>query len=370
MRLVEVIAGIDSSPEALDVARADRRGDGQGGHRRRGRARLPGQPLQPAVRPRGAEAACRSAWPTSRRSTAIVRARRRLSDGAVRAAGPRRDRRRLRGLAVLPRAQLRRAALAAVAAERADGRGRPPGPQDRPRLVRLRRRRAAPAEDPEPAAARRRRGPARRRRRRGRRRRRAARRSRPSARLRRARPGRGRGRRAVAARRLPAPTPRAPPLQGGPVALLCADGSLHGARRRRRRRRASTRCRRWTGAPLVELTRAADGTARAGRRARRGVLRGRSGCARAWVGDAPGLVLGRHRVPARQRGVRSPSARASARARTSTRHGARPQPPARAARVGRRDRRSSTCSPSSTALRDELGEERYRAAPLLRRLAT
>ena len=48
MRLVEVIAGIDSSPEALDVARATGRAMGKARHRRHRRPRLPGQPLQPA----------------------------------------------------------------------------------------------------------------------------------------------------------------------------------------------------------------------------------------------------------------------------------------------------------------------------------
>ena len=52
-------------PRVLDGGARGRarrgRGDGQARDRRRRRPRLPGQPLQPAVRPRGAEARCRSA---------------------------------------------------------------------------------------------------------------------------------------------------------------------------------------------------------------------------------------------------------------------------------------------------------------------
>ena len=46
-----------------------RPGDGQAGHRRRRRARLPGQPLQPALWPGGPQASAGARRPTSRRST-------------------------------------------------------------------------------------------------------------------------------------------------------------------------------------------------------------------------------------------------------------------------------------------------------------
>ena len=91
MELVEVIAGLRVLGRGAGASRARaRRGDGQARHRRRRRPRLPRQPLQP---PFGLEAlalAAGAASPTSRRSTAIVRARRRLPHGPVRAAGPRR----------------------------------------------------------------------------------------------------------------------------------------------------------------------------------------------------------------------------------------------------------------------------------------
>ena len=130
--------------------------------------------------------------------------------------------------------------------------------------------------------------------------------------------------------------PEGPPLQGGPVALLCADGSLHaldgggGA----------------VGfhvlppledAPLVELTRG-PGTARAGRRAHRGALRG-AGAAHRVGRRRAGPRARAHRGPARQRGVlRRRRGRRLARGRRR-RDGARPQPSARALRVVRDDRR-------------------------------
>ena len=61
MRLLEVIAGLESSEEALEVARAAGERDGQARDRRRRRPRLPRQPLQPAVRPRGARSCSPSA---------------------------------------------------------------------------------------------------------------------------------------------------------------------------------------------------------------------------------------------------------------------------------------------------------------------
>ena len=97
MRLVEVIARRASTPTrrwracaALGEAMGKRvidAADGPG---------LPRQPLQPAVRPRGA--ALPAGRPGRRRDDRPHRPpRRRLPDGAVRAAGPRRHRRRLRG---------------------------------------------------------------------------------------------------------------------------------------------------------------------------------------------------------------------------------------------------------------------------------
>ena len=71
------------------------RGDGQARHRRRRRPRLPRQPLQSPVRPRGAEAA-RRACRRRRDDRPHLPPRRRLPDGPLRAVGPRRRRRRLR----------------------------------------------------------------------------------------------------------------------------------------------------------------------------------------------------------------------------------------------------------------------------------
>ncbi len=79
---------------------------------------------------------------------------RRLSDGAVRADGPGRRRRRLRGGQVVRRAVLRRAALAAQPDPGAHGRRRPARPQERARLLRVRRRRLLPARRPRAAARR------------------------------------------------------------------------------------------------------------------------------------------------------------------------------------------------------------------------
>ena len=84
------------------------------------------------------------------RSTAIVPPRRRLSDGPVRADGPGRRRRRLRGREVLLGAELPRAALAAAPDPGEDGRRRPPRPQDRPRLLRLLRRSPTAPRIPSP----------------------------------------------------------------------------------------------------------------------------------------------------------------------------------------------------------------------------
>ena len=83
---------------ALERRPRRRRGDGQARDRRRRRPRLPRQPLQPAVRPRGAALLAERVG-RRRADRPHLPARRRLPDGAVRADGPRRGRRRLRGRA-------------------------------------------------------------------------------------------------------------------------------------------------------------------------------------------------------------------------------------------------------------------------------
>ena len=199
---------------------------------------------------------------------AIARAAR-LSHGALRAAGPRRDRRRLRGLALLPRAQLRRAALAPLAAERADGRGRAPRPQERARLVRVpararartrRRRRPAAARGGSWSVA----GEARRRP--G-----AARAGRAAPASTRASQDEAERRGAVAADRRAAPIPRGRRCRAA-RSRCCAPTARCTPSTAAAARWASTCCPRSTRSPLVELTRG-DGHRAAGGRARRGVLR-------------------------------------------------------------------------------------------------
>ena len=107
---------------ARDRARARAR-DGQPRDRRGRRPGLPRQPLQPAVRPRGAADRAGRAG-DGRAGRPHLPPRRRLPHGPVRADGPGRDRRRLRGLEVVLRAVVRRAALAALDAGRAQGRRR------------------------------------------------------------------------------------------------------------------------------------------------------------------------------------------------------------------------------------------------------
>ena len=149
MKLVEVVAGERSGDGgARDDARA-RPGDGPARDRRIRRPRLPRQPLRAAVRARGAAARAGGAG-DPRAGRPRLPPRRRLPDGAVRADGPRGDRRRLRGLEVLLRPVLRRAALAPVDARRAQGRLRQPRPQDRARLVRVPRGRARTARRTRP----------------------------------------------------------------------------------------------------------------------------------------------------------------------------------------------------------------------------
>ena len=365
MRLVEVIAGIDSSPEALDVARATGRGDGQGASSTpTDGPGLPGQPLQPALRPRGAEAPA-GARGRRRDDRRASRARRGFRMGPF-------ELQDLVGIDVGYEVSLsfhelsfgeprwRPSPLSArmVAAGRL-------GPQERPRLVRV------------PARARR--GPGRRRRPGGGDGRlvvvagevAVADELRALARAGRLRRARARtsaeGEVPVAARSTAGADPEGPPLQGGPVALLCADGSLHaldgggGAV-------GFHVLPPLEGAPLVELTRGAGTAALAAERAEAFFaalgLRTRVGRRRA------GARARAHRVPSSSTRRASPSARASARARTST-PGWCSASTTRAGRSpGARRSAPSTCSPSSTRCAIELGEERYRAAPLLRRLAT
>ncbi|MEA2246290.1 MAG: 3-hydroxybutyryl-CoA dehydrogenase [Solirubrobacteraceae bacterium] len=84
--------------------------------------------------------------------------------------------------------------------------------------------------------------------------------------------------------------PDEPPLQGAPLALLCADGSLHaldpggGAA-------GFHALPPLDGGTLVELTRSATTTALAAQRTE--TFFASLGRHVAWVGDAPGLVLGR-----------------------------------------------------------------------------
>ena len=313
MELVEVVAGEQSGEAALALARAA--GEAMG-KRVIDAADGPGFLVNRCNRPFGLEALRLLAERRRRRRAdrPHLPPRRRLPHGPVRAQGPRRHRRRLRGRAVVLRAELRRAALAPLAAHRADGRRRPARPQDRPRLVRLRGR-PAPAGGP---------------------------RRRPSA-------GGGDGRlvvvagdavlarelRAAAAAR--AGTSRAPEEAGGEVPFLILDCGAERERgrrsraapqamllrrrarsrrsTRRRRGRASTRCRR-SSTRLVELTRGPD-TRDAGGRARPSASSRALGLHVAWVGDAPGLVLGRIVASSSTR-RRSRSARASAAPRTST----------------------------------------------------
>ena len=74
MALVELIAGLQSSDEALAVARAAGEAMGQRRHRRDRRARLPGQPLQPARSGSRRCGCCRSEIADVETIDAIVRA--------------------------------------------------------------------------------------------------------------------------------------------------------------------------------------------------------------------------------------------------------------------------------------------------------
>ena len=136
--------------------RRARGGRGDGPPRRGGRRRdrVPREPVQPPVLPRGAAHRPRGSR-DARAGRPHLPAGRRLPHGAVRAHGPRRRRRRPGDRALVLRAELPRAALAPVAAAAPDGRRRPPRPQGGPRLVRVPRRAARAARGAERARARR-----------------------------------------------------------------------------------------------------------------------------------------------------------------------------------------------------------------------
>ena len=117
----------------------DRSGRANGPHAGAGRRsdRLHRQPLRAALLAGGA-AAAGGAGRRPRADRPHLPARRRLSDGAVRAHRPGRDRRQPRRRQLLLGAELPRAALAAAPDPDADGRLGPARPQGRARLLRLR----------------------------------------------------------------------------------------------------------------------------------------------------------------------------------------------------------------------------------------
>jgi len=156
-----------------------------------------------------------------------------------------------------------------------------------------------------------------------------------------------------------------PPLQGGPLALLCVDGSLHaldpggGAV-------GFHALPPLDGATLVELTRSATTTGVAAERAE--AFFTSLGRHVAWVGDAPGLVLGRivcqlvnEACFAVTEDVGTPDDIDDGMV-LGLNH---PRGPfAWLQEIG-----PTHVLAVLDALRIELGEERYRAAPMLRRLA-
>jgi 3-hydroxybutyryl-CoA dehydrogenase len=160
--------------------------------------------------------------------------------------------------------------------------------------------------------------------------------------------------------------PNGPPLQGGPVALLCADGSLHALD-------VGGTAVGFHALPpldqttLVELTRA-PGTATVAAEAAEAFFAA-LGKRTAWVHDAPGLVLGRivcqlinEACFAVGEGVGTQEDVDDGMV-LGLNHPRGPFAWCEAIGVGH-------VLAVLDALRIELGEERYRAAPLLRRLAT
>jgi len=160
--------------------------------------------------------------------------------------------------------------------------------------------------------------------------------------------------------------PEGPPLQGGPAALLCADGSLHaldaGGGAVGFHVLAPL-----DGSPLVELTRGAGTAALATERVE--AFFAALGLRTAWVGDAPGLVLGRIVAQLINEACFAVSEGVGSREDVDVgmvlglNH---PRGPfAWCEEIG-----AEHVLAILDALRIELGEERYRASPLLRRLAT
>jgi 3-hydroxybutyryl-CoA dehydrogenase len=160
--------------------------------------------------------------------------------------------------------------------------------------------------------------------------------------------------------------PEGPPLQGGPVALLCADGSLHGLDGGGGAVGFHV-LPPLEGSPLAELTRG-DGTAPVAAE-RSEAFFAALGLRTAWVGDAPGLVLGR--IVAQLINEACFAVGEGVGSREDVDDGMvlglnHPRGPfAWCDAIG-----AEHIIAVLDALRIELGEERYRTAPLLRRLAT
>ena len=292
MRLVEVIAGVDSAEWALDRVRAL---GAAMGRTVIDAADGPGFLVNRCNRPFGLEAlrCLQDGIADVETIDRIVRMGGGFRMGPFELVGPRRHRRGLRGREVLPRAVVRRAPLAPVAAPGADGGERPPRPQDRAAGgTSTATAPTAPTTPSRPTPAQRaRRGTARPRRDR---RRRPPRRRAVRARGRRG-VGRPRGRRR--ARRRPLARDRLRPRGGrsaarGRAAARCSatsaslatlDGDGPAAGFHALPPLADAR--------LVEMTRGPYTAAAAAERGEH--FFATLGKHVAWVGDAPGLVLGR-----------------------------------------------------------------------------
>jgi 3-hydroxybutyryl-CoA dehydrogenase len=160
--------------------------------------------------------------------------------------------------------------------------------------------------------------------------------------------------------------PEGPALQGGPVALLCADGSLHGLDGGGGAVGFHV-LPPLEGAPMVELTRGEGTVALAAERAE--AFFAALGLRTAWVADAPGLVLGRIVAQLVNEACFAVSEGVGTREDVDVgmvlglNH---PRGPfAWCEAIG-----AEHLLAILDGLRIELGEERYRASPLLRRLAT
>jgi 3-hydroxybutyryl-CoA dehydrogenase len=155
--------------------------------------------------------------------------------------------------------------------------------------------------------------------------------------------------------------PDAPPLQGAPRALLCAEGPLHALDPGG----SSAGFHALSPIGMVELTRTADTSAPAAERTE--AFFASLGLPTVWVGDAPGLVLGR---------IVAQLVNECAFALTEGVGGAQdidagmvlglnhPRGPLEWADLVGLDHIVMILD----GLREEYGEERYRAAPLLRRI--